>query len=249
MVKNSLERITPTRENLSDFFSQFPDHQQRYEFTIKFLQPDFMVADVACGVGYGSWLMSKQCAHVFGVDISPDALAHARSNFQESNINFMHADEFKFSKKFDLIISFETIEHMDEAEGDDFLKNLRENLKSNGALVISTPINKTNNKNNVTEFHVREYDDYEFPEKLKKNGFEVVDMYGQGSDFHKKLYGAGNKIGLFRFIKLGFHRFLPSIIRNYIKNILLGSPNEGLSIKKEDWRSSMIQIAVCKINE
>ena len=249
MAVNSLERITPTQKNLKDFFLQFPDHQQRYEFAVNFLRPDFTVADVACGVGYGSWLMSKHCTHVFGVDISPDALSHARSNFQENNIDFIHADEFKFSKKFDAIISFETVEHMDEAKGDDFFQNLKNNLKSNGILVISTPINKTSKKRNVTEFHIREYDDFEFQEKLKKNGFEVIDMYGQGSDFHKKLYGSGHNVGLFAFIKLGLHRVLPPVFRNNIKEILLGSPNKGLSIKKEEWRSSMIQIAVCKIRE
>jgi len=49
-------------------------------------------------------------------------------------------------------------------------------------------------------------------------------------------------------MNLGFHKILPAGIRNMLKKILLGDPNDGLSIKKEDWRSSMIQIAVCKAN-
>lgn len=246
MSDHTLERITPTQGNLKEFFAQFPDHQQRYEFAIQHLRPEIKIADVACGVGYGSWLMSKHCAYVHGVDISADALAHAKQNFLASNINFIHADQFVMSRQFDLIISFETIEHMDEAAGDEFLKNIKRNLKPGGMLIISTPINKTDQKYNVSEFHIREYDDYEFPEKLKSNGFEILDMYGQGSDFHKKLYGTNGKSGLFSLMKLGLHRVLPQSVRNLIRRILLGNPNKGLSITKDSWRSSMIQIAVCK---
>ena len=66
MENNALERITPTKENLVDFFSEFPDHQQRYEFAIDRIDGNMMVADMACGVGYGTWLMSKKAGFVVG---------------------------------------------------------------------------------------------------------------------------------------------------------------------------------------
>ncbi len=247
MKNKSLERITPKKENLVDFFKAFPDHQQRYEFAINRINDDMVIADMACGVGYGTWLMSKKAKFVTGVDISDDALGHAKSNFTEINNKFIHGDEYNFDNVFDMVISFETIEHMDEKDGDIFLQKIRRSLKSNGWLIMSTPINKTDKKHNVTEFHLREYDDVEFPEKLKLNGFDVFEMYGQGSAFHEKLYGNSGKSGVFGLMKLGVHKLLPHSIRNIIKNILMGDPNKGLQIKKDNWQNSMIQIAVCKL--
>ncbi len=247
MSHESLERITPTRENLDLFFRKFPDHQQRYEFAMNMLSAKMRIADMACGVGYGSWLMAKKAKSVVGVDISNEALAHARHNFNEVNIELIHDDDYVYISEFDAVISFETIEHMDENAGDVFLQKIKKSLKAGGILIISTPINKTDTKINVTEFHIREYDDIEFPQKLKKNGFEIINMYGQGSPFHEKLYGTGGSGGLFKLIKLGVHRVLPQSIRNIIKKLLMGDPNDGLIISKENWRSAMIQIAVCKV--
>lgn len=245
MQHDVLERITPTIDTLSSFFERFPDHEQRYQFAIEKINQDMKVADIACGVGYGSWLMARNCQSVVGVDISDFALNHARNNFMSSNIEFIHGNSFDYEDEFDVVVSFETIEHMDELAGDEFITKIHKSLKANGVLIMSTPINKTSNKVNVSEFHLREYDDYEFPNKLKKNGFKIILMYGQGSAFHEKLYGTSGKNGLFGLIKLGIHRILPATLRNKLKQILLGDPNEGLKIKQDNWRSSMVQIAVC----
>jgi len=247
MRNKSLERITPNKANLPDFFKEFPDHQQRYEFAINRINLKMVIADMACGVGYGTWLMSKNANYVIGVDISDVALTHANANFKEINNEFIHGNDYNFEDKFDMVISYETIEHMDEKAGDDFLRKIRRSLKSDGILIMSTPINKTAVKHNVTEFHVREYDDLEFPEKLKANGFNVIEMYGQGSAFHEKLYGNDGRSGFFGIMKFGVHKLLPRSIRNLIKKILMGDPNEGLQIRKENWQNSMVQIAVCKV--
>jgi SAM-dependent methyltransferase len=247
MNLESLERITPTRETLNDFFGEFPDHYQRYEFAISRISNDMRVADIACGVGYGSWLMSQKSNYVVGVDISESALSHAKKHFSSDNVEFLHGDNFSSVSEFDLVVSFETIEHMDEDKGDEFIQKIKKSLKPDGWLIMSTPINKTDNKLNVTEFHVREYDDFEFPEKLEKNGFRIVEMYGQGSLYHEKLYGVGGGSGLFPFLKIGFHRLLPQRLRNFFKKIILGDPTQELQIKRDNWRSSAVQIAVCKL--
>ena len=247
MAHQKLERISPNQKNLDEFFKLYPDHKQRYDFAIKMINPGTHIADMACGVGYGSWLMSRKAKSVVGIDISNEALAHARHNFMEENITFIHGDEYFYTSEFDAVISFETIEHMDENDGDAFLWKIKKSLKPNGILIMSTPINKTDNKINVSEFHIREYDDNEFPQKLADNGFEIIDMLGQGSPFHEKLYGIDGTGGFFKYIKLGVHRILPQSVRNFMKGILMGNPNDGLMISKENWRSAMIQIAVCKV--
>ena len=166
-MQKYIERITPTNYNLYNFFKKFPDHKQRYDFAINFLNKDMDVADIACGVGYGSFLMHRYCKSIKGFDISDEAIAHAKKNFKMDNIEFyncLYNDIVNY--KFDFICSFETIEHMDEESGDFFLQKIAKSLKPKGILLISTPINKSKIKTNVTPYHIREYDDIEFKQKL-----------------------------------------------------------------------------------
>jgi cyclopropane fatty-acyl-phospholipid synthase-like methyltransferase len=74
---------------------------------------------------------------------------------------------------FDFICSFETIEHMDEESGDLFLLKILKSLKPKGRLLISTPINKSKIKTNLTPYHIREYDDIEFKQKLIKTALRL----------------------------------------------------------------------------
>lgn len=249
MDNMNLERITPTKENLEEFFKIFPDHKQRYYFAKDMLKSDFVVADCACGVGYGTYILSNNCKNIIGFDIAQDALNHAKKHFKVNNIQFLHADSLT-NNLFDFIVSFETIEHMDEEAGDVFLQNFKKSLNKDGRLLISTPINKTDFKHNVTEYHIREYDDVEFLEKLKKNGFEIIEMYGQGSDFHEALYGEGSsKISIFSLMKLGLHKLLPQSVRKKLKSILLGDEQSNLKIKKENWQNTAVQIALCRVKD
>ena len=227
---------------------EFPDHLQRYEFALTMITPETSVADIACGVGYGSWLMARHARYVTGIDISDDALSHARLHFNAENIQFIHNDQFEQVTEFDLVVSFETIEHMNKTDGDAFLQRIRAALRKHGTFIISTPINRSGKKINVNEYHLREYDEAEFMKKLVKNGFTIIDMYGQGSSFHKRLYGENGSRGWSKVMKFGLHRLLPRSLRNQIKKVLRGNPNNGLTISKTDWRSAMVQIAVCKVS-
>lgn len=246
-MNEHLERITPTKENLDKFFEQFPDHKQRYHFAKDIINKNMEVADCACGVGYGTYLLASNCKRIIGFDIAQTALKHAKQHFKLDNNDFLHANNID-KNSFDFIISFETIEHMNEKEGDIFLNNFKKALKKGGKLLISTPINKTNHKHNVTPYHIREYDDVEFPNKLKKNGFNIIKMYGQGSNYHEKLYGENNNsFSIFSLMKLGIHKILPKQIREMLKAKILGNPKDGLKISEYNWQNSAVQIALCEV--
>ena len=61
---------------------------------------------------------------------------------------------------FDVIISFETIEHFDANQRDNYLKELYRILKKDGILIISTPnrkITSPNLKKPLNKFHIIEY--------------------------------------------------------------------------------------------
>ncbi len=116
-------------------------HLMRYRFAIEHLQPG-RVLDIACGVGYGTKLLSGAdvIQAAIGVDISVDAIEYARSQYGHDGIKFVTANalEFTDTSGFENIVSLETIEHVPDPRA--FLAHLVSLLKSNGILVGSVPI-------------------------------------------------------------------------------------------------------------
>ncbi|HEY0661845.1 MAG TPA: methyltransferase domain-containing protein [Lysobacter sp.] len=101
------------------------------------------VLDIACGEGYGSALMSGWGAtSVLGLDVSEHAIARARTNFSKPNVRFSTASgeglrDVVGDATFDLIVSLETIEHVDDPAL--FLRNLKSLLADGGVIVLSCP--------------------------------------------------------------------------------------------------------------
>lgn len=251
LSNNHIERTWPTQETLNALFHDFPDHKQRYEFAMTMIE-DKNVADIACGAGYGSFLMGSIAKSVTGFDISEDALAHAKSHFSKKNVSFDHANNIS-KNKFDIIVSFETLEHISEKDGDDFLKTLHNSLKDSGLLIISTPINRNpsvSQRENVTPYHIREYNEKEFSEKLRSNDFKVKHLFGQCNAITEKLERSSIiGVSLGQIMRLGFHRVLPSSIRNLLRDRFIGQDiekiNKSVHIVPDDLSKASVQIAIC----
>jgi glycosyltransferase involved in cell wall biosynthesis len=102
------------------------------------------VLDIACGEGYGAYLMATHwgAMSVDAMDISDEALASAKTNFSDERIRWSKCDADKilpsdFDKKYDLIISLETIEHINNPKR--FLEVLKQILAPNGLICVSCP--------------------------------------------------------------------------------------------------------------
>lgn len=102
------------------------------------------VLDIACGEGYGSWLMAEEwgAASVLGVDRSADAVHLAKSKFSSDRIKFIAHQaerlvELEEYGPFDLIISVETLEHVHDVAA--FLEGVRCLLAEGGRFICSVP--------------------------------------------------------------------------------------------------------------
>lgn len=172
------ERFTPDNELDSQLVYE---HYHRYEY-IKEIVAGKSVLDIACGEGYGSSLLSSNAASVVGVDIDPESINFAREKYSnKDNLEFLLGSVTDIplaDKSIDVVVSFETIEHI--SEHDMMLNQLSRVLKDDGVLVISTPDKKvyTDESGEVNRFHVKELYRNEFKELLN-NFFENVMILGQ----------------------------------------------------------------------
>jgi len=115
-------------------------HVERYLLAQKYCS-DKNVLDAACGCGYGSNILSQNAGSVTGVDFSNEAIEYAKIHWNRQNIIFKTYDlnsNISNLGKFDVIVSFETIEHLD-ASINHTLEKFCVNLNPGGILIISHP--------------------------------------------------------------------------------------------------------------
>jgi ubiquinone/menaquinone biosynthesis C-methylase UbiE len=145
------------------------EHWHRYKIAKKFCK-DKTVLDAACGTGYGSHLVAQEAKEVFGVDISQEAIDYCEKNYVQDNLQFKQAsvDNMPFPDEFfDVIISFETIEHIDEKLQNKFLLEIKRVLKPEGMLIMSSPDKASSSQNEINSFHIHELNKNEFCQLIK----------------------------------------------------------------------------------
>jgi SAM-dependent methyltransferase len=139
------------------------EHWHRYAFARRFAAGK-RVLDAACGEGYGTALLATVAASAVGIDIDIATIEHARATYGESaRFRFIAASCTGFplpSASIDLIVSFETIEHLSAEEQRQMLSEFARVLKPDGLFVLSSPNKKlySDARNHVNEFHVQELD-------------------------------------------------------------------------------------------
>lgn len=160
------------------------EHLERY-LCIQELVKGKSVLDAACGEGYGSHILSQTAESVLGVDIDAETVQRAKEKYGESSkLNYKQASVTDLSivpsESVDVVVSYETIEHIDEESQVKFLNEIARVLKSSGILIMSTPDKKeyTDKYNFNNPFHVKEFYIHEFVDFLKTK-FQHVKIYNQ----------------------------------------------------------------------
>lgn len=143
------------------------------------------VLDAACGTGYGSRILREGGAtRVVSVDLSKEAFQEAARGGEDSLLA-IRADATRLplrSGSFDLYVSFETLEHVEDDEG--LVGEARRLVGSRGRFLCSTPNRELLSPGNsladrpANPYHVREYSIPEL-ERLLKRHFAEVALFGQ----------------------------------------------------------------------
>jgi radical SAM superfamily enzyme YgiQ (UPF0313 family)/Flp pilus assembly protein TadD/MoaA/NifB/PqqE/SkfB family radical SAM enzyme/SAM-dependent methyltransferase len=166
------------------------EHFHRYAFASE-LAKEKTVLDVASGEGYGSAMLANVAREVVGVDISEQAVNHARKKYESiANLSFCQGECKKIPCRdnyFDVVISFETLEHTKDQA--DFLAEIKRVLKKDGILIISTPNKKiySDDKQYANPYHLLELNENDFLALLNSH-FKNAALWGQRLTFSSHLW-------------------------------------------------------------
>ena len=166
MLEFTGERVIPGLVDL-DLLNE---HVARYRFAARFAE-NARVLDDGCGSGYGTAELADS-AVVVGIDVSADAVAHARRAFSRPGVDFIQGacESLPFAgASFDLLVAFEVIEHLEDWR--QMLAEARRVLRPSGVLLVSTPnkawYNESRGAAGPNPYHVREFEYREFEAALE----------------------------------------------------------------------------------
>ena len=130
------------------------------------------VLDVASGEGYGSFLLRRWGAEsVEDIDVDEQTVETATRLFGGDGVHYQchTAEQLPFEDHtFDVVCSFETIEHLDHPEL--FLQEIRRVLKPGGNIILSCPNDPYYYKQGTpgNPFHKRQYTYFDFKQLAEK---------------------------------------------------------------------------------
>jgi 2-polyprenyl-3-methyl-5-hydroxy-6-metoxy-1,4-benzoquinol methylase len=184
------ERLVLNNESKTNII--YDEHLVRYKLAAQ-LAAGKKVLDIACGSGYGSKILAEAGAEkVVAIDVDAEAVAEAKKKYTHANLEFRVGDAEKTlpvsvntprpsatpldrgdldtcskegTELFDLVVSFETIEHLKEVEK--YLAEIARVLALEGIFLVSTPNREVFGQKNP--FHLHEFTRGEFEETLKKH--------------------------------------------------------------------------------
>jgi O-antigen biosynthesis protein len=160
---------------------RFADHLERYNFAKKYCI-DKIILDIASGAWYWTKILSDVAKNAYWVDVSLEAINFCKKNVLWKNISFTHWNWKKIpfdNDMFDVVISFETIEHIKNYEW--FLKEIARVLKKWWKLLISTPNFKWEILKN--KWHVSNFTTQTFVDAVSKY-LDIDHIYYQGKHYY-----------------------------------------------------------------
>lgn len=170
------------------------------------------VLDAGCGEGYGAALLARVARRVVGADRA-EATALANVRHRHPNLTYHTVDLANLDaldEEFDLVVSFQVIEHVPDPAG--LLAALRRRTAQGGTLLVTTP----NRLMSVSEnpYHLREWTAPEL-EALAAPvlpGCRVLGMHGSERVLAYERTRGEQVQRILRLDPWGLRRFLPGFI-------------------------------------
>jgi SAM-dependent methyltransferase len=165
----------------SDAHIEILFHWQRYQVAASVCAGK-RVLDLASGDGYGSHHLAQHAASVVGVDVDERAVTGARNRYRRDNLTYLHGSAERIPLEpasVDLVVSFETLEHLAEPAQRHFLDEIDRVLAPDGMLLISSPDRqRTESSGMRNPFHLHELTRDELMDTLRAR-FAAVELYLQ----------------------------------------------------------------------
>lgn len=179
-------RVDPTPEWYDHLIFQYwqwpvsrnPMSWERGIFSMVPMKNGCSVLDLCCGGGFfAQHFFSSRASRVVSVDFDPDAIAHARTNFQAPNVEYRCADIRTDMPEgaFDNIVWDAAIEHFTLEETSKLLVDIKQRLGREGILSGYTLVEKATGKS--LTHHEYEYKSKEELAGILKRSFANVVVF------------------------------------------------------------------------
>lgn len=200
-MKKTETRIIP-KETPPKFYAE---HLKPYEF-VKINAKGKRILEVGCGDGYGSAYLSEVASEVIGTDYEKDVILTAQNKYRAPNLSFlcMEANNLRFEDSlFDIVCSFQVIEHIPEEKILHYLSEVKRVLKDEGEFCLSTlnlehtmksPLTYKKNPAHCKEFRLIELRD------LLSQLFPDIEISGLHLTLKHRFYQRLKKSGIFNFL-------------------------------------------------
>jgi 2-polyprenyl-3-methyl-5-hydroxy-6-metoxy-1,4-benzoquinol methylase len=148
------------------------------------------VLSLGCGDGQFEQMLAPYADHVFGLDLSPEAIDIARRNARRGNLQNLEfeclpLEELEWSKSYDTIVCLATLHHVPPASVVQMLKTVHQHLVPGGLFYSQDPncrgmlrtVGRVVMRGNYDKFHSpdeRELDPRELARQLAEAGFVDV---------------------------------------------------------------------------
>ncbi len=172
LLENRAERHDATLPILPPARTEL--HLRRYQFAASCAE-NVRALDAACGTGYGSAMLARAGAtRVIGVDADERTIQYAERRHGLERVSFLQQDATSLAFEpgsFDLIVSFETVEHVEDPSA--LIAGFARALENDGRLIISTP-----NNQGLTTHHLHSFTRQSFQDLLLER-FAELEWIGQ----------------------------------------------------------------------
>jgi len=147
------DRRMAIRRNIFDA-AAYERHFHRYKYFLQHIRSSDDILDIACGSGYGSQILAGKAKSVHGVDTDAKTIEYAKRNYMKPNVRFSSSpiESFSPKKRYDKIISVETIEHLKDPEA--YLARARGWLKPGGVIWLTCPLSEPDKEDTSNPFHI-----------------------------------------------------------------------------------------------